>query len=58
MYPEVVLSRKVDGHEGEPQDTCTVHGESDVSRFVEVLGNLSRFERVDGTSYNEEQIVG
>jgi len=37
---------EVDRHEAEPDDTRRVHGETDVTRFVEVLRDLTRLDGV------------
>lgn len=58
FYPEVSLGGKVDGHEGEPQDTRAVHREADMPSLVEVLRDFAGFKCVDGTTHNEEEIIG
>ena len=52
-----LVGAEVDGHEGEPDDACGVHGERDVLGLVEVLGDLARLERVDGAQQHEHHVV-
>lgn len=44
----IVVSAKVDGHEGQPDDARRVHGKADVLGFIEVLWYLAGLERIQG----------
>ena len=50
------LAAEVDGHEGHPDDTRGVHGETDELGLVEVLGQVACLDRVDGAHGDQEEI--
>ncbi len=54
----VVFGPEEDGNEGEPDDACAVHGESDVLGLVEVLRDLPGLECVPGAEEDEDAVVG
>lgn len=53
----IVVGAEVDGYEGQPDDARRIHGEADVLGLVEVLRDLARLERVQGTHQDQEHVV-
>lgn len=54
---ERIVCAEVDWNESEPDDARGVHGEADVFRLVEVLGNLACLHRVHGAHDDQEHVV-
>lgn len=42
----IVVGAEIDGHEGQPDDACRIHGEANVLSLVEILRDFARLERV------------
>jgi hypothetical protein len=57
LYLVVVLSAEKYWNEREPDDASAVHGESNVFGLVEVLRDLSRFERVPRAEEDKDHVV-
>ncbi len=53
----IVVSSKIDGDKGEPDDAGAVHGETDIFGLVEIFGYFPRFEGVKGAEDNEQHVV-
>jgi len=54
---EGVVRAEVDGYEAEPDDTRGVHGESDVSRLVEILRDLACLDGVHRADDDQQHVV-
>ena len=52
-----MISSKVDGDKGTPDNAGAVHSKSNVLGLVEILGNVSGLESIDGAQYNQEHVV-
>ena len=56
-YLVVVSRSEEDWNESQPNNARAVHREADIFRFIEVLGNFSRFESVPRTQKDEDHVV-
>jgi hypothetical protein len=52
------ITPKINRHESNPNDTGGIHGEPDELCFVEVLGDVPRFDGVQGAESDEEEVEG
>jgi len=51
------VSAEVDGYERQPDDARRIHGEPNVLRFVEILRNLPRLDRIHGAHDDQQHVV-
>lgn len=54
---DLVVAPKVNGHESQPDDAGSVHGEGNVFSLIEVGGHIAGLEGIVGTAHDEESIV-
>lgn len=54
---DLVVAPKIDGHEGQPDDTSGVHGECNVLGLIEIGGHIASLEGVVRAAHDEESIV-